>query len=174
DLQFPWSTSLLVSAYGDALPGQTSLYFGQVDAELSHRLANGFALVLRDRFANYAWRVAGPRSNLLFLELRAPLRIPTALRHSSGIARGRILDEETGLGVGGALVRLGPEAAVSDKDGQVTFASLAPGMYHASVDGAAGSREVDAVLTRDVDVEVPRESRTPVEFSLSLARGGDV
>jgi hypothetical protein len=174
DLHFPWSTNLRLSGYGDALPGQTSLYFAQVDAELSHQLANGLALVLRDRFDNYAWRVVGPRSNLLFLELRAPLRIPTAFRHSTGIARGKILDEETGLGVGGALVRLGPEAAVSDKDGQVTFASLAPGVYHATVDGAAGSREVDALLTRDVAVEVPRESRTPVEFSLSLARGGEV
>jgi hypothetical protein len=150
------------------------MYYAQVDAELSHRLSNGMALVLRDRLTRYAWRTEGPRSNLIFLELRAPLRIPTGFTHPTGLARGQILDEETGLGVGGALVRLGSEAAVSDSHGRVTFASIAPGHYQASVDGASGPRASDALLTGDVDVDVPSESREPVDFSLSLVRGGQV
>src|SRR5262249_7591887 len=91
-----------------------------------------------------------------------------------GFARGEIIDEETGNGVSGALVRLGSEAAVSDSHGRVTFASLAPGLYHASVDGASGAATSDALLTGDVAVEVPRDSRDPVDFSLSLVRGGQV
>jgi hypothetical protein len=56
----------------------------------------------------------------------------------------------------------------------VTFASLAPGRYQASVDGAPGPRTSDALLTGDIAVDVPNESRRPVDFSLSLVRGGQV
>jgi hypothetical protein len=173
-LQLPQSTSLVLSAFGNVPFGERSMYFAQLDAELSHRLDNGMLLVLRNRLTRYAWRTEGPRSNLIFLELRAPLRIPTGRGHPTSVARGRIVDEETGMGVGGALVRLGSEAAVSDAHGRVTFASLAPGRYQASVDGAAGPRMSDALLIGDVAVDVPTESRRPVDFSLSLVRGGHV
>jgi hypothetical protein len=173
-LRLPQSSSFAVSAFGNVPFGERSMFFAQVDAELSHRLANGMTLALRDRLSRYAWRTDGPRSNLIFLELHAPLRIPTGRARSTGLARGRIIDEETGLGVGGALVRLGSEAAVSDSRGRVTFASLAPGRYQASVDGAPSSHAPDAMLTGDVAIDVPRESRQPVDFSLSLVRGGQV
>ena len=171
-LQLPRSTTVTLAANGSVPFGQSGMYFAQVDAELSHRLANGMTLVLRDRLTRYSWHTDYARPNLIFLELRAPLRIPTGLSHTTGLAHGRILDEETGLGVGGALVRLGSEAAVSDSHGRVTFASLAPGRYQASVDGAAGSRTADALLTGDIAVDVPPESRRPVDFALSLVRGG--
>jgi hypothetical protein len=173
-LRLPLAMTFSLSAYGSIPTGQSEMYFAQVDAELSHQLANGMAVVLRDRLTNYAWRTDVPRSNLFFLELRAPLRIPTGLTHTTGLARGQIIDQETGLGVSGALVRLGSEAAVSDARGRVTFASLAPGLYHASVDGASGPVMSDALLTGDVTVEVARDSREPVDFSLSLVRGGQV
>jgi hypothetical protein len=173
-LTLPASSALTISANGTLPFDQSGLWYAQVDAELSHRLSNGMTLVLRDRMTRNGWRADDPRANLIFLELRAPLRIPTGMSRQTGLARGRILDEETGLGVGGALVRLGSEAAISDSHGRVTFASLAPGHYQASVDGAPGARASDALLTGDVAVDVPRDSRQPVDFSLSLVRGGQV
>jgi hypothetical protein len=173
-IHLPGSTTLFVSAYGNVPTGQTKLYYAQIDAEIAHTLRNGMTVALRDRMTNSMWRVTEPRQNLLFLELRAPLRIPTGLTRTTGMARGRILDEETGRGVGGVLVRLGPEAAVTDAQGRVAFASLPPGRYHASVDGGTASRLSDALLTGDVAVEVLPESRQPVDFSLSLVRGGQV
>jgi hypothetical protein len=173
-LRLPSSNTVSLTAYGTIPIGDVAMYFALVDAEVSHRLANGLTLVLRDRMTSAGWRTASPRSNLIFVELRAPLRVPIGLARPTGLASGRILDEETGRGVRGALVRLGSEAAVSDASGRVTFASLAPGRYTASVDGAQGPRVTGALLTGDVAVDVPAKSRSPATFSLSLARGGQL
>jgi hypothetical protein len=174
-LHLSHSNSLLISAYGNVPAGQTRLYYGQIDAEVGHTLQNGMTLVVRDRLTSSPWRSTAPTSNLMFVELRAPLQIPTGLARSRGMARGRIFDEETGRGVSGVLVRLGPEAAVTDAQGRVAFASLPPGRYHASVDGAAGSRvAADALLTGDVAVDVTADAERTPDFTLSLVRGGQV
>jgi hypothetical protein len=90
------------------------------------------------------------------------------------MAHGRILDEETGRGVSGVLVRLGPEAAVTDAQGRVAFASLPPGRYHASVDGPPDAHIADALLTGDVAVDVAPDAKRAPNFTLSLVRGGQV
>ena len=77
---------------------------------------------------NSAWRTTAPTVEPVVP--RAPRAAEDSDRVSRvqpGMARGRIFDEETGHGVGGVLVRLGSEAAVTDAQGRVAFASLAAG-----------------------------------------------
>ena len=59
-----------------------------------------------------------------YLEYGMPLRVPVGRLRSPGTVTGSVLDAESGSAVSGALVRLGPAAALSDADGRVSFRGL--------------------------------------------------
>ena len=47
---------------------------------------------------------------------------------------GHVVDAGTGRPVAGTLVRVGDQAAVTDKNGHVSLSGLEPGEYHVAVD----------------------------------------
>lgn len=140
--------------------------FSQLDARLAQTLASGVTISVRSRVTTGQW---DPRANqrVVFLESAFPLGVPVGLARPSGRVTGRIVSSETGLGVKGALVRLGPQAAITDDEGRVSFAGLASGDYRVSLsqDISMAGSAVDG----DPTVRVDGTRRAPATFELAIA-----
>ncbi len=70
------------------------------------------------------------------LTYRMPIGIKTVKRKNIGIFRGRVFDamNPDAPGMEGVVIRVGPEAVATGKDGSFVFPALAPGTYSVYVD----------------------------------------
>ncbi len=144
--------------------------YAQVDAGLSQQLPTGSTLSLRVRLAGNAYTSAGRQ--LAFLEYMMPLQLPVGRARTAGRVRGRVVNQETGQGVAGTLVRLGPQAAITDAEGRVAFAGLLAGQYRLSI--AQQTSQSATVFTGDPTVIVDSTRRVPTTFALAVERAGIV
>ena len=110
--------------------------------------------------------------NGIYLELRAPLAIPTVPLRTPGRVNGRIVDATTGRGLANVLVRVGKEAAISDANGRVALSGLEAGKYSVSVESPDRSR--GGVTLGDQTVEVSGNAGAPRKFAAALAIGARV
>jgi hypothetical protein len=146
----------------------TDRWIGQADLRLERQVREA-TLSLRTHLS----RIPGASSstgNGYFLEIRRPLRIPTARLDVGGEARGDVVDAATGKPVAGVLVRLGEFASVTDGKGQVRFQGLSNGDYRATVEGGAAA---GSLVTGGEKVHVAEGSRA-TRFTLSLTQGAHV
>ena len=143
--------------------------FEQIDATISQYLPMGAAVSLRVRLSAAS---VGSNRQVAFLEYSTPLQMPTGRARSSGRVRGRVVDQETGRGVAGTLVRLGPQAAITDGEGRVAFAGLPAGEYRLSI--AQQTTQTASVFNGDSRVVVDSGRRVPTTFALSMQRAGVV
>lgn len=144
--------------------------FSQLDGAVSQQLPTGSTVSLRVRLMGNT-REAGTRQ-IAFLEYAMPLQMPVGRTHAAGRVRGRVVDQETGRGVAGTLVRLGPQAAITDENGNVAFAGLPAGEYRLTL--AQQSAQTASVFTGKSTVVVDSTHRTPTMFSLAIERAGSV
>jgi hypothetical protein len=147
-------------------------WFSQSDARLDYHFSGGQALSLRERIWQNPSVVGMADASATYLEFRMPLKLPVGLSHSVGRAEGIIVDANTGKPVVGALVRIADQAAVTDKNGRVSFGGLEPEKHLVSID--ATGAVAGALLVGDAFVNVESKSTTPAKFSLAVARGGSV
>ncbi len=147
-------------------------WFSQSDARLQYRFAGGQTLALHDRVWQNPLMLGPSNVNAVYLEYGTPVRLPIGLSHDTGRAEGTIVDAETGRPLAGALVRIGDDAALTDKHGHVFFTGLAAKGQRVSVDptGAAAG----AMLVGDAFVDPSENQSRPVQFALKVARGGIV
>jgi hypothetical protein len=144
--------------------------YTQLDARLSNILPNGSTLSLRVRSAT---TVLGTSSEkLAYLEYSLPIGIPTGRAHPPGRANGTVIDGESGRGVPGVLVRLGPRAGVTDRDGRVSFAGLPPGEYRASL--ASEASISNATYAGNPVVKIDSVRREAPAFQLALSRASKI
>ena len=169
ELRLGHETTLRLTASVTAQRDRLAAWIGQSDITVEHTVRQS-VVALRARIAQ-SGAGAVPASNAVYLEVRTPLHVPTARLNLGGRARARVIDAETGKGVVGALVRIGEHAAITDKDGAANFRGLALGEYRAMVDGGAAAGRL---VTGSNVVDVATNSRTPVAFTLSLARGAQL
>ena len=142
----------------------------QLDAGLSQLLSTGSTVSLRVRLLSNA---IDPRGReVAFVEYAMPLKVPVGRVHSAGRVRGRVVDQETGMGVAGTLVRLGPQAAITDGEGRVAFAGLPAGEYRLAI--AQQATQAATVFTGDPTVRIDSARMVPTTFSLSVERAGIV
>ena len=90
----------------------------------------------------------------------------------TGRARGRVVDQETGRGVAGTLVRLGPQAAITDGEGRVAFAGLPTGEYRLTI--AQQATQTATIFTGDPTVHIDSMRTVPITFALAVERAGSV
>lgn len=150
-------------------------WFSESDAQLDYRFAGGQTLSLRERIwqnPGIAGTTGSSNANAVYLEYRAPIRLPIGPSHSAGRAEGIIVDANNGKPVVGALVRLADQAAVTDKDGRVRFAGLSPDRHRVSIEATGAA--AGALLVGDAFVETSATATQPAKFSLAVARGGTV
>ena len=151
------------------LPGAT--WTSQVDARLVYGLRTGATLGLRARLQGGS-AVAARDRNVAYLEYGMPLRLPISRLRTPGRVRGRVVDAVSGTGVPGALVRLGPQVAITDRDGEVAFGGVPGGQHRLSM--SQETSFADAVFVGDPTVMVDSTQPTPTTFRLAIARGARV
>ena len=162
-------TSVTFNGFQTRIPSGGDRY-SQLDAGLSQLLPTGSTVSLRVRLAANANAARG--REVAFLEYSMPLQLPVGRARSAGRVRGRVVDQETGRGVAGTLVRLGPQAAITDDEGRVAFAGLPEGEYRLSI--AQQSAQGATVFTGDPTVRVDSSRRAITPFALAVERAGIV
>jgi hypothetical protein len=168
-LQIGPSTSLTFNGFQTSV-GSTGERYSQLDAGVSQLLSTGSTVSLRVRLTGNASDARG--REVAFIEYSMPLQMPIGRARSIGRVRGRVVDQETGLGVAGTLVRLGPQAAITDAEGRVAFAGLPAGEYRLSI--AQQTAQSATVFTGDPTVRVDSANRSPTTFALAVERAGIV
>jgi hypothetical protein len=142
------------------------------DVRLSQLLPMGGELSARVRLGGRDVHEAAIGQKLAYLEYSTPLQLPTGPTRSPGRVQGRVVDRQTGRGVEGALVRLGPQAAITDGDGRVEFAGLPAGAYRVSLAQQLSSGST--VFSGNPDVEVDNVSRAPTRFAVAIEPAGRI
>lgn len=165
------ATTLQAEATRTRIPGLRAAENGQLDARLARVLPNGSTATLRGRVMS-GLGAALFGSRVVFLEYAMPLRLPTDQIRTTGRVRGQVLNEETGRGVAGALVRLGPQAAITDERGQVAFAGVPAGEYRLSLARQSAGR--DAGFAGDVLVRVDSGRTQASTFMVAMKRPGTI
>src|SRR5205085_10215456 len=121
--------------------------------------------------------VGGPglsasQQNVAYLEYEMPFGIPVAPLRTPGRVYGRVVDAVTGRGVPGALVRLGPQVAITDRSGDVAFGGVPGGEHRVSMSQEASFAE--AVFVGDPTLVVDSSRTQPTTFKLAIARSARV
>jgi hypothetical protein len=145
-------------------------WHSQLDVLASRSLRNGASITLRARMMGEG----GARADqtVAFLEYGMPLRLPVSRLRTRGRVHGRVVDAVTGSGVPGALVRLGPQVAITDNDGEVAFGGVPAGEHRLSM--SQETSFADAVFVGDPTLNVDSNRTQPTEFRLAIARSARV
>lgn len=167
ELHLARATSLRMTTSVTTQRDRLSDWVGQADITVERAIRQSI-VALRGRIAE-SGSAAIPSANAFYIEVRTPLRVPTARLNVGGRARARVVDVETGRGVAGALVRMGEQAAVTDKNGTASFKGLETGEYHAVVEGGIAAGQ----LVSGGAVSVVASAK-PTMFTMSVARGARV
>lgn len=142
------------------------------DARLMQTLPNGATITARVRVGGDDLHAALIGQRLAYLEYSTPLQLPIGPSREPGRVHGRVMDQQTGRGIGGALVRLGPQAAITDDDGRVHFAGLPAGSYRVAL--AQQSTSGPSVFSGNPDVRVDSGARRPATFNVAVEPAGRI
>lgn len=140
----------------------------QVDLRISRSLRNGNRLSLRARVIG-GGSLSDAQQTVAFLEYAMPLRLPVSRLRTPGRVYGRVVDAVSGRGVPNALVRLGPQVAITDAEGDVAFGGVPGGQHRLSM--SQETSFADAVFVGDPTVLVDSTRPHPTTFTLAIARG---
>jgi hypothetical protein len=142
----------------------------QVDVAVTQTLPTGATIGVRIRTLANIIDINGRQ--IAFLEYTMPLQMPVGRARVSGRARGRVVDQETGQGVAGTLVRLGPQAAITDREGRVAFAGLPTGEYRLSI--AQQATQTATIFAGDPTIRIDSARNVPITFALAVERAGTI
>lgn len=162
--------NVVVSA--NRLGGVPSYWLTNIDGVVAHTLRNGASITMRARAMEGGFGLASPMPPVAYLEYTVPVGLPVGRLRTPGRANGRVIDAATGRGVANALVRLGPQVAITDKNGRVAFGGLPAGEHRVSL-----SQEMsyaDAVFIGDPVLRMDTVPGAPKQFTLKVARGARV
>lgn len=170
-LRFLGATSATLIGYMTRSDLPAATWTSQLDARVVQGLRTGATITLRARLMHGGSAASRDRS-VAYLEYGMPLRLPISRLRTPGRVRGRVVDAVTGTGVPGALVRLGPQVAITDRDGEVAFGGVPGGEHRLSM--SQETSFADAVFVDDPTVRVDSARPTPTTFRLAIARGARV
>jgi nucleoid-associated protein YgaU len=142
-----------------------------LDGGVSYRLPFGHRIVSRARLLSFGGTATQDQS-FVQLDYVIPLGVPVGTTGTSGRVQGRVYDAETGRGLPNTLVRLGDRAALTDRQGRVTFAGLAPETYYLQLDGQ--SLGTDRVTLQDNPLPVSARRGGTTKLDVGVVRGARV
>jgi hypothetical protein len=153
-------------------PHQT---YSGLEGGIVHEFPFGHAVSARGRYAVYTPSLAGSEFAFLF-EYSIPFGLPVSRKTSVGSLSGRLIDDETGLGVNGALVSAGGQVVATDESGSFEFPGLTPGPHHLTVDLSslprgtmlAGNGSNQVVVAGGEDREIELHTMRSVSFGGSV------
>jgi hypothetical protein len=162
-----------LSVMGYALRQQTAVdaWHTQLDAQVSHTLRSGEWVRFRARLMTGGTLPASQR-NVGYLEYGRPFGLPISRLRTVGRVYGRVVDAVSGNGVPNALVRLGPQVAITDRSGNVAFGGVPGGEHRLSM--SQETSFTDAVFVGDPTLNVDSTRTQPTNFTLAIARSARV
>jgi hypothetical protein len=161
------ATDVTVMAYATQTRTPIAEWHSQIDLQIAHALPNGSSVTLRGRVIGGATLPTADRS-VAYLQYGMPLQLPISRLRTPGRVYGRVIDASTGRGVSGALVRLGPQVAITDNRGQVAFGGVPGGEHRLSM--AQEASFADAVFVGDPTIMVDSARTQPTRFQLAVAQ----
>ncbi|MDB4950047.1 MAG: hypothetical protein JWM27_2696, partial [Gemmatimonadetes bacterium] len=168
-LRLGGATLLRVSAQSSRLAtGGTG---GLVDVSVEQGLPLGQRVVARSRTGIGADAPGSPRGQQT-VDYVIPVSVPVARARQAGRATGRVYDAETGRGIGGAVVRVGGRAVVTDASGRWAVTGLADGEHAVEPDRLAVG--LDRVPATAAPSTVRTGAREEGRLDLALVRGARV
>jgi hypothetical protein len=170
-LQLTGSTRFAVMGSSSRLQGPDAGY-AYADARLMQALPNGATVTARVRIGGRDLNEALLGQRLAYLEYSTPLQLPIGPSRAPGRVQGRVVDQQTGRGIGGALVRLGPQAAITDDEGRVAFAGLPAGAYRVALAQQVSSGVT--VFNGNPNVRVDSGARRPATFNVAVEPAGQI
>ncbi|MEX2152014.1 MAG: NEW3 domain-containing protein [Gemmatimonadaceae bacterium] len=165
------TTNISLQGYATRLRTADAGVHSQLDALVSHHLPNGTTVTLRARILG-GGSISTADHSVAYLEYGVPLRLPVSRLRTPGRVFGRVVDASTGRGVPGALVRLGPQVAITDAQGQVAFGGVPGGEHRVSM--SQETSFADAVFVGDPTLRVDSTQARPTTFKLAIARSARV
>ena len=165
------NTDLTLMGYATRIQSIDPEWHSQLDAQVAHLLANGSTITFRARLIGGGTLRAADQ-NVAYLEYGLPLRVPVSRLRTPGRVYGKVVDASTGRGVSGALVRLGPQVAITDARGQVAFGGVPGGEHRVSM--SQETSFTDAVFVGDPTLHVDSTRAQPTTFELAVARSARV
>lgn len=168
----PFGMTLVVNAFHTAARDSAAAPTFLFDSKLVKMLPGGASLGFRIRHTT-RFSTMGPAANVGYLEYSRPLGLPLARSLSDGRAVGRIVDRATGRGIANTLVRVGPQAALTDKVGNVYFNGLPTGEYRAAI--AQDAATASTVVVGNPNVKIDSTDRRRVRnFNLAVDLPGTI
>lgn len=161
------TTDMTLMGYATRLRSVNAGWHSQIDARASHALPNGTSVTLRARVIG-GGSLRRADQSVAYLEYGIPLRMPVSRLRTPGRVYGRVVDAATGTGVPGALVRLGPQVAITDRDGEVAFGGVPGGEHRLSM--SQETSFANAVFVGDPTLRVDSTQAQPTTFKLAIAR----
>ena len=154
----PFGMTLTVNAFRTAPRDSIAVPTLQLDSRLVKTLDNGASLGFRIRHTTRL-SPSGPAANIGYLEYSLPFGLRLARANAGGRAVGRIVDRESGRGIANTLVRVGPQAALTDRSGAVYFNGLPTGEYRASIAQDVAAASTVVVGNPNVKIDSTGEGR---------------
>lgn len=170
-LRITGATAVTLNAYATRQQSPGASWHSQLEAYVSHALPHGNTVSLRARLMAGGSQTAAQQS-IAFIEYGLPLRLPVSRLRTTGRVYGRVVDAVSGHGVPGALVRLGPQVAITDKEGQVAFGGVPGGEHRVSM--SQETSLANAVFVGDPTLSVDSTRTRPTTFQLAIARSARV
>ncbi len=171
DVQLQMAPKTIVSVGGSDTRTGGGVGYAQMDARVTHQLPTGASVTMRVRIGGQDFRTAADGPKQAFMEYSMPLQLPIGRTHAAGRVRGRVVDQATGRGISGTLVRLGTQAAITDGEGQVAFAGLPAGAYRLSLAQQASG---NTIFTGDPTVQIDSARREAASFRVAVEPAGAV
>lgn len=161
------ATQVMLLAFATRQKQPGAEWHAQLDGLLTHTMANGSTISLRARLMQGG--AASPsQTSVAYLEYGMPFRVPVSRLRTPGRVYGRVVDAVSGRGVPGALVRLGPQVAITDGDGEVAFGGVPGGEHRLSM--SQETSFTNAVFLGNPTLLVDSTRAQPTVFSLAIAR----
>lgn len=159
-------------AYATRIRTADGEWHSQFDAMVSHRLPTGSTISLRTRVLGGGSFSSSREKSVAYLEYGVPLRVPVSRLRTTGRVVGRVVDATSQQGVPGALVRLGPQVAITDDRGRVAFGGVPGGEHRLSM--SQETSFANAVFVGDPTLRVDSTRVQPTTFELAIATSARV
>ena len=165
------ATEVSVIGYAQHQQALLDEWHTQLDAQVAYRMRNASWVRFRARLMS-GGAIPAASQSVGYIEYGMPLGVPVSRLRTVGRVYGRVVDAATGNGVPNALVRLGPQVAITDKAGDVAFGGVPGGEHRLSMSQATSF--TDAVFVGDPTLMVDSLRTQPTTFTLAIARSARV
>jgi hypothetical protein len=163
---FGESTQAQLNIYGSRVIASIEQTYTMFEASIEHVFPFNHKLTLHARLTNSTPSITNREAAYTF-EYDIPIGIPVKRITAVGHLRGSIQDKR-GKGIANVLINIDENAALSDRHGDFSFASLKPGSVFLTVDKA--SIGFDRITTQPMPMEVLVRGGEETNIALTVTR----